>query len=107
MPVTRLRFAELPWTQSPTHPLEMKKVQTGHSAALLQFAPGFEDPNACERSHVIYVLSGTLELTLDDRVERISAGEACWVDRGSRHRARNSGTVNTVVFIVSDVVPAP
>jgi oxalate decarboxylase/phosphoglucose isomerase-like protein (cupin superfamily) len=102
MPVTRLPFAELDWVQSPTHPLEKKKVVAGRGAALLQFAPGFADPNACARSHVIYVLEGVLELELDDRVERIAAGEACWVDRGSHHRARNPGAENTVVFIVSD-----
>lgn len=103
MAVTRLPFAGIDWAQSPTHPLEKKKVVAGRSAALLQFAPGFADPNPCERSHVLYVLSGTLELELDDRVERIAAGEACWVDRGSRHRARNPGAENAVVFIVSDV----
>lgn len=107
MPVTRLPFTASGWVQSPTHPLEQKKVVAGRSAALLQFAPGFADPNACPRSHVIYVLEGVLELELDDRVERIAAGEACWIDRGSSHRARNPGAVNTVVFIVSDVTPEP
>jgi glyoxylate utilization-related uncharacterized protein len=105
MPVTRLPFTDLGWVQSPTHPLERKKVVPGRSAALLQFAPGFADPNACARSHVIYVLEGVLELQLDDRVERIAAGEACWIDRDSPHRARNPGTENAVVFIVSDVAP--
>jgi mannose-6-phosphate isomerase-like protein (cupin superfamily) len=107
MAVTRLPFAGIEWAKSPTHPLEKKKTVAGRSAALLQFAPGFADPNACERSHVLYVLAGTLELELDDRIERIAAGEACWVDRGSRHRARNPGDVDTVVFIVSDVAPEP
>jgi mannose-6-phosphate isomerase-like protein (cupin superfamily) len=107
MPVTHLPFTELAWAESPTHPLEMKKVAGGRSAALLQFAPGFADPNACERSHVIYVLAGALELELDDRTVRISAGDACWIDRGSRHRARNPGAVNAIVFIVSDVAHKP
>jgi hypothetical protein len=105
MAVSRLPFAGIDWAQSPTHPLEKKKVVAGRAAALLRFAPGFADPNACERSHVLYVVSGTLELELDDRVERIAAGEACWVDRGSPHRARNPGGEDAVVFIVSDVAP--
>jgi mannose-6-phosphate isomerase-like protein (cupin superfamily) len=106
MAVTRLPLPAMDWAQSPTHPLEKKKVVAGRSAALLQFAPGFADPNACQRSHVLYVVSGTLELALDGgAVERVTAGEACWIDRGSRHHARNPGTEPAVVFIVSDVAP--
>ncbi len=101
--VTRLPFSELPFSPSPTHPLEAKKVVPGAGAALLRFAPGFADPNWCERSHVVYVLEGALELELPDRVERIQAGDGCWVERGSAHRARNPGAVDAVVFIVSDV----
>ena len=103
MAVTRVPFGDIDWTPSPTHPLEQKKIVPGRSAALLRFAPGFDDPNPCERSHVMYVLEGVLEFTLDDRVERISAGEACWIDPGSRHRARNPGRDPAVVFIASDV----
>jgi len=103
MAVTRIPFPALPWAQSPTHPLEQKKVAEGRSAALLRFAPGFADPNPCERSHVLYVVSGALELVLDDRVEHVATGEACWVDRGSVHRARNPGAVDAVVFIVSEI----
>lgn len=105
MAVTRMPFPELPWTPSPTHPLERKKVVAGRSAALLEFAPGFFDPNPCLRSHVLYVVQGVLELQLDDRIERMSAGEACWIDRGSRHHACNPGPEPVLVFIVSDVEP--
>jgi ethanolamine utilization protein EutQ (cupin superfamily) len=103
MPVTRLPFPDLAFTQSPTHPLEQKKVVAGRGAALLRFAPGFADPNPCTRSHVLYVVEGGLELQLDGGVEHIAAGEACWIDKGSVHHARNPGEAATVVFIVSDV----
>ena len=103
MAVTRIPFPAMEFTQSPTHPLEQKKVAEGRSAAVLRFAPGFADPNPCRRSHVLYVLSGALELALEDRVERIAEGEACWVDRGSVHHARNPGDEPALVFIVSDV----
>jgi mannose-6-phosphate isomerase-like protein (cupin superfamily) len=103
MAVTRIPFGEIDWAQSPTHPLEQKKVVPGRSAALLRFAPGFADPHPCERSHVLYVLEGVLELESDERVDRIAAGEACWIDPGSTHRARNPGREPTVVFIASEI----
>jgi mannose-6-phosphate isomerase-like protein (cupin superfamily) len=70
---------------------------------LLEFAPGFADPNWCERSHVIYVLSGTLEIELRDRVERFVAGECCVLDGSSAHRARNPGSEPVTAFIASEI----
>lgn len=103
MSATRLPFSGMPWVQSPTHPLEKKKVVDGRGAILLRFEPGFADPNWCERSHVIHVLEGALELELDGETLHVPAGDACWLDRGTRHRARNPGPVPAVLFIVSDV----
>ena len=85
------------------HPLEHKKVCADRPAALLRVEPGFADPNWCERSHVIYVLAGTLELELRDGTRRVGAGDGCWLDAGTAHRASNSGDVPVVAFIVSDV----
>jgi mannose-6-phosphate isomerase-like protein (cupin superfamily) len=107
MSVTRLPLSELAWAPSPTHSLESKKVIAGHGAALLRFAPGFSDPNWCERSHVLYVLEGALEFELPDRIERMERGDACWVEPGSPHRARNPGQSDAVVFVVSDVTRTP
>jgi quercetin dioxygenase-like cupin family protein len=69
----------------------------------LRFAPGFADPNLCERSHAIYVLEGVLELELEEGTRRVAAGEGCWLDRGTRHRARNPGGTPVVAFVVSDL----
>jgi quercetin dioxygenase-like cupin family protein len=100
MPFTRLPFTALGW-KAGAHPLEKKKLIDGHSAVLLEFAPGFEDPNWCERGHVIYVLDGALELVLDDRTERIEAGDGCVVDRNTRHRAKNPGNMPVRLFVAS------
>jgi len=75
MPFTHLPFVSLDWTAG-AHPLETKKLVEGQPVVLLEFAPGFEDPNWCERGHIIYVLDGVLDLVLDDRTERIAAGVA-------------------------------
>jgi mannose-6-phosphate isomerase-like protein (cupin superfamily) len=103
MAATHIPFPTMPWTDSPTHPLERKKAAPHRSAALLRFEPGFADPNWCQRSHVFHVLEGALELELENEIQRIGPGEASWVDSGTRHRARNPlpGIAN-VVFVVSD-----
>lgn len=101
MSFTRLPFTSLPWTVG-AHPLEQKKIVAGHPVGLLEFAPGFEDPNWCTRGHIIYVLEGVLELGLDgDSAELVRAGDGCVLARGTRHRARNPGDLPVRLVIVS------
>lgn len=73
---------------------------------VIEFSPGFADPSPCLRSHVIYVVAGELVLQLADRVERVGAGQACWLDAGTEHRARNDGDTAVVAFIASDLEAA-
>jgi mannose-6-phosphate isomerase-like protein (cupin superfamily) len=97
------RFDALPWQQG-GHPLEKKKLVEGRSVALLRFEPGFADPSWCERSHVFYVVAGTLDLELDGgEIARMCAGECAVLDRGTRHRARNAGAAPLTLFVVSDL----
>src|SRR5690349_4536086 len=94
---TRVDFPSLAWTPG-GHPLERKKSCPTRPVVLLEFAPGFADPNWCERSHLVYVVSGVLEFELASpeeraakvsRVERFTAGQCCILDAGTSHRARN------------------
>ena len=103
MAFMHLPFSAMPFAQSPTHPLEQKKASPGANAVLLRFAPGFADPNLCRRSHAIYVVEGELELELEDGVKRLERGDACWLEHGCAHRARNPGQEATVLFVVSDL----
>jgi quercetin dioxygenase-like cupin family protein len=100
MSFTHLPFTSLAWTPG-GHPLEKKKLVDGCPVVLLEFAPGFEDPNWCENGHIIYVLEGTFELILDNTVEQIHAGESCVVDRNTRHKAKNPGDVPVRLFVVT------
>jgi len=101
MGFTHLPFASMDWEPG-THPLEKKKTSPGSSACLLQFVPGFADPNWCERDHVLYVIKGALGLEMDGRDTVIGPGECAVIDGGTRHRAKNVGAETVVVFVVSD-----
>ena len=95
----RLQFASAPWTPG-AQQLERKKVG-GAGAAVLEFGPGFSDPNWCERAHVAYVLSGTLSLEVDGHVEEIGTGYGFVTERGTRHRASNPGPTPVRLFVVT------
>lgn len=84
------------------HPLEQKKVAEG-GVTLLRFAPGFEDPSWCERSHLLFVIEGTLTVDLAERRVEVSAGQALWLDPGTRHRASVRHEQAAVVLAASDL----
>ncbi len=100
MAFTRVPFASAAWEPG-AHVLEKKKTWPGRDVSLLEFAAGFADPSWCERSHVLYVLKGTLGLELDAGEEVIGAGECAVLDAGTRHRAKNAGPDAVIVFVVS------
>ena len=106
MSCTRIDFPELVWMPG-GHPLERKKVSPTRPIGLLEFAPGFADPNWCERSHLIYVVSGRLSLEFTDGVQRFESGQSCLIDRGTRHRAQNDGEEAVIAFIASEIEFGP
>jgi quercetin dioxygenase-like cupin family protein len=102
MACTRIAFPALTWSPG-LHPLERKKTSAERPAVMIEFAPGFDDPNVCVRAHVIFVVRGTLDIVLDEGTQRFGEGECCWLDAGTRHRACNPGAEPVVAFIASDV----
>ena len=77
---TKLPLASLPF-RSGGHPLERKKTGDHPAITILEFAPGFADPHWCTRTHVIYVIAGTLTVELPEgRMERVVEGESCVLD---------------------------
>jgi quercetin dioxygenase-like cupin family protein len=101
MAFERAPLADLPWTQG-AHPLERKKAWPSRGVTLLEFAPGFRDPNVCVNGHAIYVLEGELAFELDGGVvERIAAGDACFLDPGTGHQAFNPGDVAVRVLVLA------
>jgi quercetin dioxygenase-like cupin family protein len=95
-------FDSLPWTAG-AHPLESKKI-ADNGLVLLRFEPGFADPNWCERSHVLYVVQGTLSVELEhDRLE-LGPGQALWLEPGARHRAAVTRAQDAIVLAVNDIV---
>ena len=91
MAFVRAPFPEQPWLPG-GHPLERKKTLPERGLTLLEFDPGFSDPNDCLEGHFLFVLEGCLGLELDSGLERLESGEGCFLDPGTRHRARNLGS---------------
>jgi quercetin dioxygenase-like cupin family protein len=99
-------FASLPYVQG-GHPLERKKTGAHPAVTVLEFAPGFADPNWCRRAHIVYVLQGVLTFELERGGEAVAAGNSCVIEAGTAHRARNDGPDPVVAFVASDLSADP
>ncbi|OQX67741.1 MAG: hypothetical protein B6A08_13740 [Sorangiineae bacterium NIC37A_2] len=102
MPAYHTRLEGVPFVPG-GHPLEKKQLGADPKVLRLRFEPGFEDPNVCERGHVILVEQGTLSIELDGEVLTAEKGEVVRLTPGTRHRAANRSSVPTELLIISDL----
>lgn len=99
-----IAFSTMPWSKG-GHPLEHKKTCASRALTLLRFDVAFEDPAWCANGHHIYVVEGALTLELEHGTVRLERGDACVLDPGTPHRARNPGATPVELFVLSS--PAP
>jgi mannose-6-phosphate isomerase-like protein (cupin superfamily) len=71
----------------------------------LRFAAGFEDPNFCPHGHWLYVFEGSFELEFEESIQRLEPGQACTIDVGTPHKARNAGSDDVVLLIWTELAP--
>lgn len=100
MTFVRAPFPAQAWVTG-GHPLERKKTLPERGLTLLEFDPGFSDPNVCVAGHFMFVLEGSFGLELDGGLERLEPGEACFLDPGTRHRARNLGSTRVRLIVLA------
>jgi quercetin dioxygenase-like cupin family protein len=100
MAFVRADFPEQAWVPG-GHPLERKKTLPARGLTLLEFEPGFVDPNVCKAGHFMFVLEGSFGLELDTGLERLSPGQACFLDPGTRHRAQNLGPTPVRLLVLA------
>ncbi len=74
----------------------------GKRLRLVEFGPGFSDPNWCRKGHVVYLLQGEVESEYEDGISSRRAGEAYVIPAGVKHRSRNPHAVPAVLLIVDD-----
>jgi quercetin dioxygenase-like cupin family protein len=74
----------------------------GKRLRLVEFLPGFSDPNWCAKGHVLYVLEGVIESEYEDHISTRRAGEAYVLPPGMKHRSRNPFTAPARLLIVDE-----
>ncbi|QDU88351.1 hypothetical protein Pla175_17260 [Pirellulimonas nuda] len=95
------KFDEAPW-QRASDLARFKRIESeGYVIRLLQLDAGFEESDWCDKAHIGYVVEGELQVTFQDGVRTLCAGDVLTTLHGpaSAHRgAVNHGTVT--LFLV-------
>jgi quercetin dioxygenase-like cupin family protein len=99
--VRALDLNAVPWTERGAARLKELSAY-GKRLRIVEFGPGFSDPNWCRKGHVVYVLEGVIESEYEDGDSSRRAGEAYVIPAGVKHRSRNPHGVSATLLIVDD-----
>ena len=74
-----------------------------YSCELVRLEPGDHSvPHIEPWSHLLYILSGTGDVTIDGSTAPIRSGTVCQVRAGEKHSLRNLGEDNMLVLVIYD-----
>jgi quercetin dioxygenase-like cupin family protein len=74
----------------------------GKRLRLVEFLPGFSDPDWCQKGHVVYVLEGAIDSEYEDGRASRRAGEGYVIPGGIKHRSRNPHGQPAKLLIVDE-----
>ena len=74
-----------------------------YSCELVRLDPGDHSvPHIEPWSHLLYILSGTGDITIDGTTTSIRSGTVCQVRAGEKHSLRNLGNDNLLILAIYD-----
>jgi mannose-6-phosphate isomerase-like protein (cupin superfamily) len=50
---------------------------------------------------IYFIMSGHVEMTVDDDTRQVGPGDAIWIPKGSSHRLYNSGDETCFIYVVA------
>ena len=73
------------------------------NAELARLEPGDHSvPHIEPWSHLLYLMSGTGDVTIDGETQPVAAGTVCQIKAGQKHSLRNLGADDMVVLTIYD-----
>lgn len=74
-----------------------------YSCELVRLDPGDHSvPHIEPWSHLLYILCGTGDITIDGNTAPIGIGTVCQVRAGEKHALRNLGVDNMLILVIYD-----
>jgi quercetin dioxygenase-like cupin family protein len=74
-----------------------------YSCELVRLEPGDHSvPHIEPWSHLLYILTGTGDITIDARASSIRGGSVCQVRAGEKHSLRNLGDDDLLILAIYD-----
>jgi quercetin dioxygenase-like cupin family protein len=74
-----------------------------YSCELVRLEPGDHSvPHVEPWSHLLYILSGTGDITIDGDIRAVRSGTVCQVRAGEKHSLRNLGDDDMLILAIYD-----
>jgi quercetin dioxygenase-like cupin family protein len=84
-------------------PLTDEAYTRAYSCELVRLEPGDHSvPHIEPWSHLLYILSGTGDVTIEKDTTAVRAGSVCRVRAGEKHSLRNRGADDMVLLAIYD-----
>ncbi len=96
------KFADTPW-QRVNDLARFKRIESeGFVIRLLQLDAGFEETEWCNNAHIGYVVEGELQVTFEDGVRTLGAGDVLTTLSGHDSAHRGAVAHGTVTLFLVD-----
>jgi quercetin dioxygenase-like cupin family protein len=83
--------------------LSESDYSSAFNAELVRLEPGDHSvPHIEPWSHLLYLLSGTGDVTIDGETQPVATGTVCQIKAGQKHSLRNLGEEDMIVLTIYD-----
>ena len=96
----RIQFDAIPWKDSQSGARYKAWTGAAKQVRILELTKAFVEQEWCEKAHVLYVLSGELELTfLQGDTECFAEGDLAIINFEDKHKPRALSPVVTLLLL--------
>ena len=100
----KLNFEAIPWTESLPGARSKNWADNKRRVRILELTDDFVEPDWCPKDHVLYVISGDVEIEFAGNREQFKTGDAAVIARGDKHKAR-ALTPTARLLLIEEVNP--
>jgi len=100
-----IEFERMEWQQIATGLAQKEVSRANKRIRLLEFSSGFREEDWCQKSHIGYIIKGSMTVNFNGRPQVFKKGDSLWIDQGKMHKHKVEMAENevAVLFLVEDI----
>ena len=102
--VRKLDFEAISWTEALPGARSKNWADDERRIRILELTSDFVEPDWCTKDHLLYVISGDIEIVFADGRELFKTGDVALIALGNKHKAR-ALTPTARLLLIEEVNP--